>query len=212
VLVATRQKDLEALIGRIHPESRSQLVLLQNGFLEPLLERLGVPTPTLGVLYLAATDRSTPPRASWPSVFWGPHAHAVAQALKAGGIEAREAQTMEDFRCEQAIKLLWLSVVAAGSAAYKLPVEAVVERAEARELLEALLPAARRVYPCGLESARAWAGLVGYSRAIAGYRGSGTELYERNLLLFRYGATQAVHRKLLELLGVSAETLDTPSG
>jgi len=212
IVVATRLADLEPLICRMHPANHLRLVLVQNGFLVPVIERLGLDPVTTGVLYFAATDRTSLPRPGLPSLFCGPDAVLIVRGLQRGGIPARVVPYRDAMLEQEAIKLLWLSAVAGLSAALKIPVDQVVmwEKGRLEALLEEMLPAAAELYQRPLEMAQVLDLHHRYSLAIAGYQGSGGDLSERNLLLWQAGARGPVHRWLLETLGVNTEGLETP--
>lgn len=83
-LVCVREEELAPVLQRLAPVPAERLVLVQNGWIRPLLEERR--QATRGLLWF--TSKGDFFRVLRPSPFGGPWAAALAAALTAGGIAA----------------------------------------------------------------------------------------------------------------------------
>lgn len=203
ILVATRNDDLDGLIPRIHPDNLADLVFVQNGMLRPWLAERGLLGTTQGLLYVAVQRVDAEPVPGGESLFWGPHAAAVAGLLRAGGIPAREEPDEADFVRAVAYKFAWNVVFGLLGERLGLPVGQIADQhAEAVTALCAeLAPVLSRALGLGLDAERMISASLEYSREIAGYRGGLKEWRWRNGWLVdeaaRQGAALPEHARWL---------------
>lgn len=110
ILVCTRNDDLADVVARTAPSRRGDLVLLQNGVLAPWARAQGLPSPTIGVLYVAVDRKGATPVPGASSPFHGRHAATVASLLRGGGLPSEEVD-LPRLRQEVGVKLAWICVL-----------------------------------------------------------------------------------------------------
>lgn len=143
-VLCTRNDDLDVVLPKIPETHRGDLVFVQNGFLEPVLARHAVPSPTLGLLYFAATRRPGEQDVvvigGGPSFFHGPHATTMVALLHAGGLEAVALADEQAFRAEVGVKVLWNSVFGLLGQMTGQPVGALIHHPALPALVTELVP------------------------------------------------------------------------
>ena len=194
ILVATRNDDLEALIPLVHPENLGDLVFVQNGMLRPWLAARGLQGATQGLLYVAVQRVGAAPVPGGESLFWGPHAEAMAGLLRAGGVAARVEEDEDVFVGEIARKFAWNAIFGLLGERLALPVGPIAEQhGEAVAALCAeLAPVLGRALGVGLDPQELTRRSLDYSREIADYRASLKEWRWRNGWLVDEAARQGV--------------------
>lgn len=83
-LVCVREEALPEVLDRLRPVPARRIVLVQNGWIRPLLD--GLEDATRGLIWFTAKGDFF--RVLRPSPFGGPLARALAERLSAGGIPA----------------------------------------------------------------------------------------------------------------------------
>lgn len=181
ILVCTRADDLDAVVARVAPERRADLVFVQNGMLRTWLAERGVTGATRGLLFLAVPARGAPLSPGGPSPFCGQHAAAVVAWLTALDVPAREVAPAA-FAVIEAEKLLWNTVYGLLSEVLGVTVGEVADAhgAEAAALAAELTPLLVPALGVPLDPAALAAGMAAYSRSIAGWRGAVKEWRWRN--------------------------------
>jgi ketopantoate reductase len=205
--VCTRADDLATVIEATHPANRADLVFVQNGMLRPLLARYGLAENTQGLLYFAATTRETASPGA-PSLFWGPHAAAMADLLASTGIPARVVREREEFAREIAIKLAWNAIFGLLGQHHDLSVgeTAARHRDEVEALAAELAPVLARGLDTTVPVPLLVDRLLAYTAEIPTFRATVKELRWRNGWLadtaHARGLPTPLHDALLRTIGV----------
>eukprot|EP01122_Echinamoeba_exundans_P008463 TRINITY_DN2811_c0_g1_i1.p1 TRINITY_DN2811_c0_g1~~TRINITY_DN2811_c0_g1_i1.p1 ORF type:complete len:472 (+),score=41.11 TRINITY_DN2811_c0_g1_i1:444-1859(+) len=109
-ILAMREEDLSDALTRFDGfPHRSKLVLVQNGFLEAILEPKLLEGVTRGLIYF--TSKADFFSQLTDSLFWGPYGGVIADSLNKGGILAREISAQDEFTQHMVIKGIWNSLV-----------------------------------------------------------------------------------------------------
>jgi ketopantoate reductase len=87
-LVCVREESLAEILEALHDVSSDRLVLIQNGWIRPLLHDL--PDVTRGLIWFTAQGEFF--QILRPNRFSGPHAAELALALAAGGLPSEAAE------------------------------------------------------------------------------------------------------------------------
>lgn len=207
IVVCVRNDDLSAVVARVPPHRRGDLVFVQNGMLRPWLAAHGFDNPTRGLLFFAVAQRGDAPAPGASSPLCGPHAPAVAQWLRALDLPA-EAVTPAAFAAVEVEKLLWNCAFGLLCQAHACTVGQVVQqhRAELAALCAELLALAAPVCGAELELGALVERLCSYSLAIGDYRGAVKELPWRNGWFVaqarQLGVACPLHTALLQQAGV----------
>jgi ketopantoate reductase len=106
VLVCVREEALEEVLTRLAGIASSRLAFVQNGWIRPLLGAL--PEATRGLIWF--TSKGEFFRALRPSLFGGPLAETLAEALGGGGLAAAPLDDAT-FRAAEAEKMGFNCVV-----------------------------------------------------------------------------------------------------
>jgi ketopantoate reductase len=106
-IVAVREEQLGAVLQRFPAEMRERLVLVQNGFLEPVHGELG--PVTRGLIYFTAKGDFF--RVLCPSLFHGRHAAALAEAISRVGLATELLEDRASFLEAMIVKGIWNAVV-----------------------------------------------------------------------------------------------------
>lgn len=132
-LICVREEALEPVLRALDAVPSRRLVLIQNGWIRPLLEHS--PDATRGLIWF--TSKGDFFRQLRPSPFSGPAADGLADALRRGGIEA-EAAPADRFAGLEADKMGFNCVVGLPLAVHGLSLGEYLEAHadEARELFE----------------------------------------------------------------------------
>jgi ketopantoate reductase len=109
IIVCVRNAHLEAVVKAIPKPRREDLVFIQNGMIDPLLDKQGIGHSTRGILYFAIESKGATPVDGGGTVFTGIHALRMVAGLKPAGIHASQVSQL-DFQREMSIKLLWNSI------------------------------------------------------------------------------------------------------
>ena len=207
VIVCTRADALPDVIAATPAGNRPDLVFVQNGMVVPLLASQGLPRPTLGLIYFAATSRTAPVTPGAPSLFHGPHAAAVAALLVAAGVPARAVPEWSEFAAEIGVKLAWNIVFGALGDRFDETVGETVarRRATVEVLSDEIAPVLAHALDAAIPPGPLADLLVAYSVGIPDFRASVKELPWRNGWLSAYseqvGIATPRHAALLADLG-----------
>lgn len=109
ILVCVRNNELQGVISRTPIERRKDLIFLQNGMIDSLLESLGMQEATRGILYFAIESKGGDVVDGGGSAFSGAYAPWLVSILQGAKIDAK-AVTPEAFQKEMGRKLIWNSV------------------------------------------------------------------------------------------------------
>jgi len=128
-----REEQLAEVLDALHNVSSDRLVLIQNGWIRPLLDDL--PDVTRGLIWFTAKGEFF--QILRPNRFSGPHAAELALALAAGGLpsEAAEPALFDEFDAD---KMGFNCVVGLPLAVHELSLGEYLERLsdEARAVYE----------------------------------------------------------------------------
>lgn len=205
VLVATRNDDLEGLIPLVHPDNLGDLVFVQNGMLRPWLAERGLLGATQGLLYVAVQRVGAAPIPGGDSLFWGPHAEAMADLLRADGIAARALPDEAGFVRAVAYKFAWNVVFGLLCERLGLPVGRIADAhpAAVAALCAEMTPVLARALGLALDADDLTRAALDYAKEIADYRGGLKEWRWRNGWLVaeaaRQGATLPEHARWLAM-------------
>lgn len=174
ILVATRNGDLDEVLRRVPVHRHGDLVFVQNGMLQPWLERHHLTEITRGLLFFAVPARGDPPQPGpRPSPFTGPHSLAVVRWLTRIGVPAAPVDWPR-FLAAQLEKLVWNCAFGVLCQALDADVGTICR--EHRPALEAVVDDLRRVGRGGLniDLPQGWLveRLIAYSETIPTYKGA----------------------------------------
>ncbi|GIL78784.1 hypothetical protein Vretimale_256 [Volvox reticuliferus] len=187
IVVCTRNDDLQAVVDSASPERRSDLVFIQNGMLQPWLDKQGLGENTQVLVYFAVakkgdkpTDGKTDVNPEGLTAAYGKHAQAVADRLHSGGLSCK-VLGKADFTRAMLEKLVWISAYMLLGAKHKATVGQVEaqHKEEVSELIRELIAAGAeelRVTPVGGEVER----LNAYARSVAHFPTAVKEFPWRN--------------------------------
>jgi ketopantoate reductase len=181
ILLAVRNDDLAAVLERVPPTRRGDLVFVQNGMLRPWLEERGLGGATRGLLYMAVPTVGANIEPGLESPFHGRHAAAMVDAFTAVGLPAKvvDAKTFAAIELE---KLIWNCAFGLFCQALDCDVGTVVEqhRPRLRLLVSELLAVGGPALGVEVELEPLVERLCEYSRSIPSYRGAVKEWPWRN--------------------------------
>lgn len=201
-IVAVREEQLAAVIKRFPPALLPRLVLVQNGFLEPLIGR-DAPL-TRGLIWFASKGEFF--RELYPSLFYGPEADGLAQALGRGGLAARALPDRETFLAEMILKGVFNAVVGLPLAVHG--VDLAHYRREFGEELAALVEetcrAASAEYEVGIDPAEALRRLDETTAALGWVRGGTKALTFRGVAIARFGRRHGIPTPVTDRLLATA--------
>lgn len=109
VYLCTTNDALPAVLASCPPSRRSDLVVTQNGWLQPLLAQHQLTHTTQALLYFSAHYDGTVVDGK-RSVVWGRWAGHVCDALQRGGVTCREVQHYSEFLEAAVEKLMWSTI------------------------------------------------------------------------------------------------------
>ena len=202
-IVAVREEDLGAILERIPSRLRRQFVLVQNGFLEAVHGDLG--PVTRGLIWFTAKGEFFCELRS--SLFHGPLAAPLVEALSSGGLAARGVDDVSSFTCEMIVKGLWNTVVGLPLAVHGEDLRTYLSRRENewRELLTEGARAASMEYSVRVTGEEAAAALLATTDQLGWVRGGAKALRWRNgaIALFgrRHGVPTPITDRLLRAVG-----------
>lgn len=117
IIVCTRNDALEGVVQNTPAERRQDLVFIQNGMLQPWLDKAGLGENTQVLVYFAVakkgeapTDGKTDVNPEGLTAAYGRHAAAVAARLHSGGLSCKVLDRPE-FAKAMLEKLVWISAV-----------------------------------------------------------------------------------------------------
>jgi hypothetical protein len=117
IFIATRNDALDSIIDSCPPNRKSDLVFLQNGYLDAYLASKGLADNTQALLYLSVPAKGVAPVDGITSVnpegltaATGKHASALAKRLQALGLKCNVLTSMqEEYKPAMFEKLIWIS-------------------------------------------------------------------------------------------------------
>ena len=211
ILVCTRNHHLDAVVERVHPSRHPDLVFVQNGMVQPELQRRGLGDCTQGVLWVAVPKKGDPPVPGGASAFCGPWADTIARLLDAHGVDAVSVGPTAYAR-EVAVKLAWICVYGPLGSATGAKVGALStdHAADARRLCDELHPILRQEPGLDLDADALFDRLQRYSDRIPHFPAAVKEWPWRNgwqlAAAARLGVPQPHLRGWLERAGIDPET------
>lgn len=211
ILVCTRNDDLDAVLGQVHPTRHADLVFVQNGMIRPWLATNGLSTNTRGVLWVTVPRKADPPVPGGASPFSGRWAQPVAKLLNDNGIDAVATDPIS-FAREEAVKLAWICVYGPLGSATGLRVGALCSdhAADVRELCAELHPLLAHEPGLDLEPEGLFTRLQTYSRKIPHFGTAVKEWRWRNgwqlNLAQRLGVGQPALLRWLDAAGINPST------
>lgn len=114
IIVATRNDSLDAIVDATPADRRDDLVFIQNGMLQPWLDKRGLSEATQLLVYFAVaklgdapTDGKTDVNPEGLTAAYGRHAAAVAARLAKGGLSCKVLGKAE-FTQAMLEKLVWI--------------------------------------------------------------------------------------------------------
>lgn len=205
IAVCVRNDDLSAVLERVPPHRRADLVFLQNGMLRPWLSDHDLAKASRGLLFFAVAQRGAPAIPGGVSPMVGPHALAMANWLQQLDLPAA-AVTPEEFAAVEVEKLLWNSAFGLLCEVHSCNVGTVVQqyRPQLHDLAAEMLNLAGPACGADLALEPLVDRLCAYSLAIADYRGAVKEWQWRNGWFVqeaaRRGLRSPVHEELTKRL------------
>lgn len=206
VLVLVRNDDLAAVIDRVPPSRRPDLVFVQNGAMREFLASRYMPHATRGILYFAVPSRGAPIQVGAESVFCGHHAPYLVQWFGQSGIASRQAEWAR-FSLAELEKMVWISAFGALGDAYDEDVGTIAENrvGEVAVLADELRTVGRAIMGVDVELDWLVKRLCGYSARIPRFRAGVREFTWRNGWFVHkaqeWNLPTAMHIKLLQAGG-----------
>ncbi|CAL8464443.1 g3978 [Coccomyxa elongata] len=146
VVVCTRNDALDDVVASTPPNRRKDLVFIQNGMLQPWLDKKGLGDNTQVLVYFAVAKKGEAPvdgktdlNPEGLTAAWGLHAEAVAERLRANGLSC-STPDKPDFVKAMLEKLVWISAYMLVGARHKATIGEVEGqyRSEVGSLIEEL--------------------------------------------------------------------------
>ncbi|KAI8469450.1 MAG: hypothetical protein J3K34DRAFT_451932 [Monoraphidium minutum] len=196
IIVATRNDALDGIVDATPEARRQDLVFIQNGMLQPWLDKRGLSDNTQLLVYFAVAKLGDPPTDGKTDVnpegltaAYGRHAEAVAARLHGGGLSCKVLGKAE-FTQAMLEKLAWISAFMLVGAKHKASVGEVEggHNAEVSALISELLAAGGAALGVP-EAPGAVPRLNAYARSVAHFPTAVKEFEWRNGWF--YGLTQA---------------------
>ena len=188
IIVCTRNDSLDGIVDSVPADRRSDLVFLQNGMLEPWLQRRGLTDVTQVLIYFAVaklgdapTDGVTDLNPEGLTAACGKHAEAFAARLRRAGL-ACHVLPPPQFRASMLEKLIWISAFMLVGAAHPGASVGDVERSHRPEVCALIAElAAGAAAATGAEFAPQLAErLCAYARSVAHFPTAVKEFEWRN--------------------------------
>lgn len=196
IVVCTRNDDLQAVVELTPEDRRKDLVFIQNGMLQPWLDARGLGENTQVLVYFAVAKKGDPPTDGKTDVnpegltaAYGPHAQAVADRLRSGGLSCK-VLGKSDFQRAMLEKLVWISAFMLVGARHKVSVGQVEadHGPQVSALIAELCAAGAQALGVGLAGGEV-ARLNAYARSVAHFPTAVKEFPWRNGWF--YGLSQA---------------------
>ena len=121
IIVCVRNDELQGVILRTPIERRKDLIFIQNGMIDSLLELQGLEGATRGILYFAIESKGGDVVDGGGSAFCGDYAPWLVSVLQEAKIDANVV-TREVFQKEMGKKLIWNSIFGLLGQAYEINV------------------------------------------------------------------------------------------
>ncbi|KAG1662010.1 hypothetical protein FOA52_009499 [Chlamydomonas sp. UWO 241] len=128
IIIATRNDDLQAIVDATPADRKSDLVFIQNGMLQPWLDKVGLGDNTQVLVYFAVakkgekpTDGKTDVNPEGLTAANGKHAQAMADLLASGGLSCKVLDKA-DYSKSMLEKLIWISALMLVGAKHKVTV------------------------------------------------------------------------------------------
>jgi ketopantoate reductase len=139
VLVCVRNNDLEGVILSTPTERRKDLIFIQNGMIDSLLQNHGLDKATRGILYFAIEEKGGKIVDGGGSVFCGDYAPWLVSLLQGASVDAKVV-VRDRFTSEMGRKLIWNSVFGVLGEVYQINVAQTLDshRDEFRALVAEL--------------------------------------------------------------------------
>ncbi len=201
LIVCTRNNDLAGVIEATPQARRADLVFIQNGMIEPLLQDHGLLQNTQALVYFAVSAVGEDPVDGGGTVVSGPWAQEFQSLLGQASLGCTVVDP-HSFRLQMVEKLLWNCVFGLLCQRHNASVGALVRDhgAEIRSLSEELQGVAERALELELSPGVAER-LCAYSMKIADYQGAVKELPWRNGWFLKQESSP-LHAQWLAELGV----------
>jgi len=206
-IVAVREEALEGILGRFPPTMRERLVLVQNGFLEPVSGDLG--PVTRGLIYF--TSKGEFYRELCPSSFHGRQALPLAAALAEGGIATRTLDDLGEFLVAMVVKGIWNAVVGLPLAVHGVDLASYLRdrRREFEELVDESARASGPEYNVRIDPAAAMRTILETTGELGWVRGGKKALPWRNGAIAwfgrKHGVETPINDRLLRAAGYDPE-------
>lgn len=206
-IVAVREESLDAVLSRFPPTLRDRLVLVQNGFLEPIHGDLG--PVTRGLIYF--TSKGDFFRVLCPSPFYGKQALPLAAALAEGGIPTDVIEDWSDFLGAMVVKGIWNAVVGLPLAVHGVDLKTYLrdQRGELEALVRESAAAAGAHYDVRVDAAAALRKILDTTGELGSVRGGKKALGWRNGAIAwfgrQHGVETPVNDRLLRAVGYDPE-------
>jgi ketopantoate reductase len=202
IYLCVRNDDLGNLVHQIPRDRHADLVLLQNGMLQPFLRAHHLEDVTQAILYFAISKIGAPAEDGKNTVVTGKWSQDFCNLLAKGGIQCKEVPPKK-FLETMAEKLLWNTIFGLICEVHRCSVgEAVTEHeSEGIHLLAELQPIIERYCKIALGQ-NLWMRLRAYSLQIPSYRGALKEVEWRNKWFLQQESTP-IHATLMTRAGMN---------
>lgn len=198
IVIATRNDDLEKILKEIPKNRFSDLVFIQNGMYQPVLDKYGISECTKVLIYFAIQNKGDKPVDGKGTVVTGKHGISIKQLLNKNEIDASLLKE-DQFNIVMFEKLLWNCVFGLLCRVYNKNVGDLVQahRDEIEKLTEELsaIIAEKENVQMPFDTSEK---LCDYSMKISDYIGDVKEWSWRNGWFWDYKQTD-LHSKLLGL-------------
>jgi hypothetical protein len=211
VLVTTNAGDLVEVVGRVPSSRLADLVFIQNGMIDPVLDRLGLSENTRGLLYFAVPRRGLDPQPGGDSIFAGLHADSMCNWFHSIELGANAVSGAE-FQAEMMSKLIWNCVFGLLCDVHQCSVGRLVEahRSDIDALIGELARVSNTAVGTRLSKEQVSAALCAYSMSIPDYTGTLKQWIWRNGWFVEASAAHALqiplHAELLGRVGATEPT------
>ncbi len=213
-VVAVREEALADVLERIPTELRPHLVLVQNGFLEAVHHDLE--PVSRGLIWF--TSKGEFFRTLCPSLFHGPHASDLVNALAAGGLAVGTLDDHETFLREMIVKGIWNCVVGLPLAVHEVDLATYLRdrRAELSDLIDESARAAGAEYGVTVDTETTRDKILSTTTELGWIKGGAKALPWRNGAIAMFGRRHRVptpvNDRLLDAVGWTHETDRDGSG
>ncbi|MCY4380996.1 MAG: hypothetical protein OXC40_05460 [Proteobacteria bacterium] len=200
--ICVRMKDLDQVLQQIPTTSKQNLIFLQNGIYQSLLDDYGVLEPTKMLVYFAINKiGDTPVDSLGMSVVTGKHSKMVSQMFASWHLDVKPVSEL-DFYGLAHEKLIWLAVFGLLGDCFSLTVQDLVtyHRDHIHGLIWELASLVERKFNIHFAGGKNGLveGLVQYSHSLGAYRATVKEFHYRNGYFLRLGKTPK-HEHFLHL-------------